>query len=80
MRASATLIGFGRKAYVAHLAGERPLRRHEKALVWQDEADKAWLCYNDMRLAREAAPEVDPTLSAIAAVLGAIAGEAIGSR
>jgi uncharacterized protein (DUF302 family) len=54
-----------------------------KALVWEDEADKAWLCYNDRSwLAKRhgLGPEVDPTLSAMAAVLGAIAREATGSR
>jgi uncharacterized protein (DUF302 family) len=53
-----------------------------KALIWQDEAGKAWLCYNDpswLANRHGLGPEVDPTLHAMAIDLAAIAREATGS-
>jgi uncharacterized protein (DUF302 family) len=53
-----------------------------KALIWQDTADKVWLSYNDPNwLAKRhgLGSTVDPTVSAMADGLGAIAREATGS-
>jgi uncharacterized protein (DUF302 family) len=53
-----------------------------KALIWQDTADKVWLSYNDPNwLAKRhgLGSAVDPTVSAMADGLGAIAREATGS-
>jgi uncharacterized protein (DUF302 family) len=50
-----------------------------KVLVWQDASGKTWISYNDPSwLAKRhgLGTEVDPTVKAMAAALGAIAGKA----
>jgi uncharacterized protein (DUF302 family) len=53
-----------------------------KVLVWQDASGKTWISYNDPSwLAKRhgLGTEVDPTVKAMAAALGAIAGKAAAS-
>jgi uncharacterized protein (DUF302 family) len=53
-----------------------------KVLVWQDASGKTWISYNDPSwLAKRhgLGTEVDPTVKAMAAALGAIAGKAATS-
>jgi uncharacterized protein (DUF302 family) len=53
-----------------------------KVLVWQDASGKTWISYNDPSwLAKRhgLGPEVDPTVKAMTAALGAIAGKAAAS-
>jgi uncharacterized protein (DUF302 family) len=53
-----------------------------KVLVWQDASGKTWISYNDPSwLAKRhgLGPEADPTVNAMAAALGAIAGKAAAS-
>ena len=53
-----------------------------KALVWQDEADRTWVGYNDphwIAIRHGASVGGDPTTAAMAAALAAIAATATGA-